>query len=229
MPENRKPEERAPENAGHARGIRSFVIREGRMTEGQRRALDECWDAYGIDPDGTVDPTAVFGNDRPVTLEIGFGMGDSLFEMAAADPATNYIGIEVHRPGVGHLLIKARDAGLTNLKVINTDSVTVMTRCIASASIDRIQIFFPDPWHKKRHHKRRLLNRDFTSVLVDRLKPGGVLHIATDWLPYAEAIGEVMANFPEMTRIAPPARPVTKYERRGTRLGHTVTDLAYRR
>ncbi|MEX0942975.1 MAG: tRNA (guanosine(46)-N7)-methyltransferase TrmB [Pseudomonadales bacterium] len=217
------------ESKEHARGIKSFVIREGRMTGGQRRALIEYWDDYGMACEGVVEPEKVFGNDAPVVVEIGFGMGDSLFELATSNPDTNYIGIEVHRPGVGHLLIKAMDAGLSNLKVINADSVTVMDKCIPHASIDRIQVFFPDPWHKKRHHKRRLVNRNFTSLLVDRLKPGGLVHIATDWRPYAQAIGEVMLEFPEMTPVEPPIRPVTKYERRGVMLGHKVTDLAWRK
>jgi tRNA (guanine-N7-)-methyltransferase len=212
------------------REIRSYVIREGRMSPGQRRALIEYWPQYGLNlADGKVDPVRIFTNDHPLVLEIGFGMGDSLLEMAAAEPATNFIGIEVHRPGVGHLLINASEAGLTNLRVFNADSKDVVEQCIVDACLDRIQVFFPDPWHKKRHHKRRLIALPFVQLLREKLKPNGVLHIATDWTPYAEKIRETLRHIPAMQPVTPPARPVTKYERRGVALGHDVTDLAYQR
>lgn len=212
------------------RAIRSYVIRAGRMTEGQRKALDDHWLRYGLDI--TDDPLAVqevFGNDHPVSVEIGFGMGDSLFDMASNEPGRNFVGVEVHPPGVGHLLIRAAEAGLDNLRVFNADGIDVMTSAFAPDSIDVIQVFFPDPWHKKRHHKRRLLNRDFLLLLASRLKPGGILHIATDWLPYAGEIAETAAGIDDLSPVTPPSRPQTKYERRGVRLGHDVTDLAFQK
>lgn len=198
------------------------------MTEGQRRALAELWEAFGLDVDrGLVKPLDVFGNEYPLVVEIGFGMGDSLFDMAHANPDENFIGIEVHRPGVGHLLRRADEAGIGNLRVFNADSVEVLRRCFDVASIDRLQIFFPDPWHKKRHHKRRLVNPRFAAMAQEKLKPGGILHIATDWPPYAEDIEAVLAEVPGMARVEAPSRTQTKYERRGLKLGHKVADLAW--
>lgn len=208
--------------------IRSYVIREGRMTDGQKRALDEQWARFGIDSShGKLDFDSLFEVIQPVTVEIGFGMGDSLFEMASARPTTNFLGIEVHRPGVGHLLIKAAEADLANLKVMKKDSVEVLNHCVGNATVDCVQIFFPDPWHKKKHHKRRLINRDFVNLLADRLKPGGLFHVATDWPNYAEWINEAVLEVPELSPVPPPPRPVTKYERRGIRLEHEVRDLAW--
>ena len=199
------------------------------MTPGQRRALDEHWPRYGLDvDDGPVDVCTAFDRDAPVTIEIGFGMGDSLFEMASTQPGRNFIGVEVHAPGVGHLLIRASEAGLDNLRVFNADGIDVIERAIADGCADTIQVFFPDPWHKKRHHKRRLLGREFMARLVAKLKWGGCLHIATDWLPYAEEIRETAASIPGIEAVSPPPRPRTKYEQRGIRLGHEVTDLAWR-
>ena len=200
------------------------------MTQGQRKALETHWGRYGLDPDeGALDPGKVFGTSRPVVVEIGFGMGDSLFEMAQQQPDNNFIGIEVHRPGVGHLLNLAASAALENLRVYNADSVPVLDRCIASASLDRVQVFFPDPWHKKRHHKRRLIGPSFATTLHERLKTGGIVHVATDWPDYAENIRETMAGIPYFESVSPPGRPVTKYERRGIAHGHPIIDLAWRR
>ncbi|MCB1693902.1 MAG: tRNA (guanosine(46)-N7)-methyltransferase TrmB, partial [Pseudomonadales bacterium] len=165
----------------------------------------------------------------PLVIEIGFGMGDSLLECAMSHPERNFIGIEVHRPGVGHLLIKAAEAGICNLKVINADSTTVMSLGFPPGSADVVQVFFPDPWHKKRHNKRRLLSAGFLDVLERVLKPGGILHVATDWEPYAASIASAAAEIPTFEATAAPPRPVTKYERRGQRLGHVVTDLAFKK
>ncbi len=211
-------------------GVRSYVIRAGRMTEGQRRALESLWPRFGLDvEDGLIDPIAIFGIQAPLTIEIGFGMGASLIEMAATAPERHFIGIEVHPPGVGHLLIEAAEKNLTNLRVFNDDGVPVLTNAIPCDCADVIQIFFPDPWHKKRHHKRRLISREFAELLVSRLKPGGVIHIATDWAPYATSIREVMGMVDVLVETQPPSRPETKYEQRGIRLGHEVFDLAWQR
>lgn len=195
------------------------------MTPGQKRALDTAWPAYGLSvADGVLDLETLFVKPGPVILEIGFGMGDSLFEMAASNPHLNYIGVEVHRPGVGHLLKLAADAELRNLKVFSEDSIDVLSQCVPVKSLAGVQIFFPDPWHKKKHHKRRLINAAFVALIESRLTVGGVLHIATDWANYAEWIQEVLAGWP-VADI--PDRVETKYERRGKRLEHEVFDLAY--
>ncbi|MCB1647256.1 MAG: tRNA (guanosine(46)-N7)-methyltransferase TrmB [Pseudomonadales bacterium] len=213
----------------HKRAIRSYVIREGRMTPGQTRALETQWQHYGLDvTESPVDIQAIFPVSQYTVLEIGFGMGDSLFEMAVEHPDYNYLGAEVHRPGVGHLLHRAADAGLQNLRVFNADSLDVLSRAIPEGSLDQVQIFFPDPWHKKKHHKRRLINEAFLALLKSRLKAGGLIHIATDWAPYAEVIEALLAQDPMLQSEPPPARPVTKYEKRGVRLGHQVFDLAAR-
>jgi tRNA (guanine-N7-)-methyltransferase len=212
------------------RQIRSYVIRAGRMTPGQIKALETQWVKYGIKP--THAPLlmdTLFPRFAPVVLEIGFGMGDSLFEMAQANPDLNFIGVEVHRPGVGHLLHRAAEAELTNLRVMSEDSVGILANCISEGTLATIQIFFPDPWHKKKHHKRRLISSEFLTLVFSRLAPGGILHVATDWAPYAEAIDEVVSNNQGFIATPPPARPVTKYERRGLRLGHEVFDRAWSR
>ncbi len=210
------------------RQIRSYVIRAGRMTPGQLHALETQWQSYGLEPTTTpVVPQTLFPKNAPLVLEIGFGMGDSLFEMVQQHLDMNFIGIEVHRPGVGHLLHLAAAAGVENLKVFCADSVDVLTHSLPANSLDRLQVFFPDPWHKKRHHKRRLINEAFVALALGRLKPGGVLHIATDWAPYAEVVQETVALNTGFVACEPPIRPVTKYERRGIRLGHEVFDLAW--
>ena len=218
------------------RPIRSFVLRPGRITEGQRRALDANWPAWGLDRSaGVLDPQRVFGRGGPLVLEIGFGMGRSLVEMAAAAPATNYIGIEVHPPGVGSLMHSMLESGVDNIRVYRDDAVTVLTECIGDASLDGVQIFFPDPWHKRKHHKRRLIQAPFVGMLTSRLKPGGFLHLATDWEDYAEhmlAVLEAAAGLKNLSPAGnyvqrPQARPLTRFERRGQRLGHGVWDLMY--
>ena len=226
------------------RRIRSFVRREGRMTEGQQRAFDELWGRFGIDPpdpdppeSGPLDLPSLFGRDAPLVLEIGFGNGDSLAEMAAAAPERNFLGIEVHRPGVGRLLRSIEERGLTNLRVMSEDAFAVLERYIADGALDTVQLFFPDPWHKKRHHKRRILQPPFVELIADRLRPGGLFHMATDWEHYAEQMMAVMSACTRFENSAGPGnyaprpdrRPLTKFEQRGRRLGHAVWDLIFRR
>ncbi|MDD3763477.1 MAG: tRNA (guanosine(46)-N7)-methyltransferase TrmB [Nevskiales bacterium] len=220
------------------RRIRSFVRREGRMTEGQRRALEDLWPRYGLErPPQALDLPAVFGRTAPVTFEIGFGMGDYLHARVLAEPERDFIGVEVHRPGVGRLLNRVAEAGRGNLRVASEDAVEVLRDWIAPASLDEIVIQFPDPWHKKRHHKRRLIQPEFARLVVSRLRPGGVLQLATDWAEYAEHMLAVLNADPDLVNEAadgrfvprPPARLKTKFEQRGERLGHAVFDLAYRR
>ena len=220
------------------RPIRSFVLRTGRMTPGQERAYQDNWQRFGLaHEDGALDFDAEFGRPGPRVLEIGFGMGASLVEMAAAAPRANFVGIEVHRPGVGKLLHSMVEQDVDNIRVYCHDAVEVLRDCIAPASLDTVQIFFPDPWHKKRHHKRRLIQAPFVSTLVQHIKPGGTLHLATDWENYAEQMLEVLSAEPQLRNDAgegnyaprPAHRPVTKFERRGEGLGHGVWDLVFRR
>lgn len=220
------------------RKIRSFVRREGRLTKGQEQALNECWPTMGIDFEATeLDWQQVFGNGNPVVLEIGFGMGASLVEMAKNAPEKNFIGIEVHTPGVGACLMAAREVGVTNLRVMCHDAVEVFEQMLPKESLDTVQLFFPDPWHKKRHHKRRIVQLPFAEMVRDKLKVGGVFHMATDWENYAEHMIEVMEAAPHYQNIAqegyyvprPDDRPLTKFEQRGHRLGHGVWDIKYTR
>jgi len=218
----------------YKREIRSYVIRDGRITPGQTRALEEYWPLYGFDlgadpkdQNEPIDRNLPFLTEYPVVLEIGFGMGDSLFEMAADTPGTNFIGVEVHRPGVGHLLGLVHREKLKNVRVFKSDSIEVLKYGLPDSILDKVQIFFPDPWHKKKHHKRRLITRTFVELIKQKLKPGGQLHIATDWEPYAQEIAELMDSLTAFEKCPVPERVVTKYEKRGLRLGHVVTDLAY--
>ncbi len=224
-------------SARHRR-IRSFVLRPGRMTEGQKRGMSEGWPRYGLDREaGVLDVQAAFGREAPLVLEIGFGMGVSLVEMAAAQPELNFLGVEVHRPGVGKLLHSVAERELDNIRVYCDDAVAVLENCIADQALDGVQIFFPDPWHKKRHHKRRLVQSSFVEALVPKLKPGGFLHLATDWENYAEQMLEVLEAQPALVNTSPETgycprpehRPLTKFEKRGQRLGHGVWDLYYLR
>ena len=214
--------------------IRSFVLRTGRMTDGQTHALEAHWARFGLEMASGEDPLQAFSQPtQPLVIEIGFGMGDSLLTMAKAAPTQNFLGIEVHPPGVGRLLQGAAEADLQNLKVYMADATDVLGSRIAPSSVERIQIFFPDPWHKKRHHKRRLIQPAFVAVLSRALRPGGTLHLATDWQPYAEVMLEVLNEAPELSNTAadycprPEYRPVTKFERRGERLGHGVWDIIF--
>ncbi len=226
------------------RPIRSFVLREGRLTAAQQRAFTELWPRFGVDwdPAGTVparlDLRHLFGNDRPVLLEIGFGSGESLVHMAADHPERNYLGLEVHRPGVGHLLLELERLGLGNVRVLRQDAAVLLDVGLAPASLDAVYLFFPDPWPKKRHHKRRILQPGLVGKLARVIRPGGTFHAATDWEPYAEhmratleAASDLFVNLAGPGRFAPrPAhRALTRFERRGLRLGHQVRDLIYTR
>ncbi|UVE19651.1 tRNA (guanosine(46)-N7)-methyltransferase TrmB [Pseudomonas sp. LS44] len=220
------------------RTIKSFVMRAGRITEGQQRAIDEGWPKFGLELEaGAPDFDAVFGRQAPRTFEIGFGMGHSTLEMAKAAPEQDFIGVEVHKPGVGALLMGVQQLELSNLRVYSCDALDVLRQCVADASLDRVLLFFPDPWHKARHHKRRIVQPAFAELIRQKLKVGGVLHMATDWEPYAEHMLEVMNVAPGYRNLAadgrcverPQERPVTKFERRGERLGHGVWDLKFAR
>lgn len=219
------------------RPVRSFVIRASRATDSQRKALDAHWDKYVTPFDQTeLGLQALFGRNAPLTVEIGFGMGDSLLAMAAADPQRNFLGIEVHQPGVGKLMLGLESQSIDNVRVVCHDATEVLAQALTPSSIDRLQIYFPDPWPKKRHHKRRLVQPEFIALAASRMASGGQLHLATDWEPYAEHMLEVMeaselfsnSNGPGQF-WSNPQRPQTKFERRGIRLGHGVWDLLYTR
>lgn len=244
--QDHKTIEQAKAEGKYIRTIKSFVKREGRLTKGQQAALDQHWPTMGLEhAQGLVNFEQLFGNNNPVVLEIGFGMGASLVEMAKNAPDKNFIGIEVHLPGVGACLSSANEAGVDNLKVYEHDAVEILSDCFADQSIDTIQLFFPDPWHKTRHHKRRIVQSAFVQSLRSKLKIGGVFHMATDWENYAEHMIEVMEQEIGFTNIAaeinssenansifverPEHRPLTKFEQRGHRLGHGVWDIMYKR
>ena len=219
------------------RPIRSFVMRTGRMTVGQTRALEELWPKYGVE--FSAEPLSLdslFGRTAPRTLEIGFGNGEHLAALAAAHPERDYFGIEVHRPGVGHLLLVASINNLTNVRVSSHDAVEVLREQIAEGSLDEVLVLFPDPWHKKRHHKRRLIQPPFVELIASRLRPGGVLRLATDWKEYALQMLEVLSAaktlFINLSPTGdwmprPEERAPTRFEKRGARLGHGVWDLAF--
>lgn len=218
------------------KSIRSFVIRAGRITSGQKAAFDNWWPSYGLSLyKGAINPAEVFGRTAPLVLEIGFGMGDSLLEMAKNEPEKDFIGIEVHPPGVGKLINEAGKAGVKNLRVYMADAMDVLEDCIPDAAIDRLQLYFPDPWHKKKHNKRRIVQPAFVQKLRPKLKLGGVFHMATDWQPYAEHMLEVMNVAENYANVSldngysprPDYRPITKFEKRGERLGHGVWDLLF--
>jgi tRNA (guanine-N7-)-methyltransferase len=226
----------APARVEHPRTIRSYVMRAGRTTEGQARALATLGPRFILPyREAPLDFAAVFGRQAPVILEIGFGMGDATAHIAALQPQHDFIGCEVHEPGVGALLKHIGEQGLTNLRIVQHDAVEVLQHMIPPASLAGVHIFFPDPWHKKRHHKRRLIQPPFVAQLVTRLAPGGYLHCATDWEPYARQMLEVLSACPELQNTAagfaprPAYRPQTKFEKRGLRLGHGVWDLVFRR
>lgn len=215
------------------RTIRSFVRRAGRLTTGQAQALQELWPVFGIDfSDELIDLDSVFGRAAPSVLEIGFGNGETLVEQAAANPSTDFIGIEVHEPGVGHCLLRAHAAGISNLRLSRHDAIDVLRHQIPDASLRRINLYFPDPWPKKRHHKRRILQHDFLQMLSRKIEPGGTFHIATDWQDYAEQIDELIGS-DHSFRLSerrthgggdPLDRSTTKFERRGLQQGHKIWD-----
>jgi tRNA (guanine-N7-)-methyltransferase len=222
----------------HPRSIRSFVVRGGRITEAQQRALDLLWPKYGVEfAPRPLDFDTTYGRHAPVSVEIGFGNGENLVAMASAHPERNYLGIEVHRPGVGRLMLALEERQLSNVRVSCHDAVQVLGQQLAPSSVDEVLILFPDPWPKKRHHKRRLVQTPFVELIADRLDVNGVLRFATDWEPYA---ADVLATLSACRRLAnlseaggftprPDERHPTRFEKRGERLGHSVWDLAFRR
>ncbi|MGS0673539.1 tRNA (guanosine(46)-N7)-methyltransferase TrmB [Shewanella sp. 125m-1] len=226
------------EEGKYLRKVRSFVLREGRLTKGQAQAMEQQWPIMGLDytPE-SIDLVEVFGREADTVLEIGFGMGASLVEMAKAAPELNFIGIEVHKPGVGACLAEAAEAGVTNLRVYHHDAIEVLENSIAEGSLACVQLFFPDPWHKTRHHKRRIVQAPFAELIRKKLKVGGVFHLATDWENYSEHMLEVMNAAPGYKNQSatgdvverPEHRPLTKFEARGHRLGHGVWDLMFER
>ncbi len=218
------------------RTIRSFVKREGKITTGQEAAIERLWPQFGVDFEvNELDMQLLFGRDHFRVMEIGFGNGLSLAEMAEAHPEQDFFGVEVHRPGVGSLLVQVGQRGLDNVRVSQEDAVQVLSQQVPAQSLDRLQIFFPDPWHKKRHHKRRLIQPEFLSLAVAKLKCGGRIHVATDWENYAEHILRTLEQNPYLSNCfkgfaeKPEYRPTTKYEIRGQRLGHEVWDLIFQR
>jgi tRNA (guanine-N7-)-methyltransferase len=220
------------------RPVRSFVRRAGRLTEAQRRALDELLPRFGVDPeDRVLNFEELFGNDRPVILEIGFGNGEVTWRVARAHPEQNFLAVEVHEPGIGRLLLALEREGIDNVRVACADAVAWLRDRVGPRSLDGVRIYFPDPWPKKRHHKRRLIQAGFLELLASRMKPGAILHLATDWAPYAEHMLEVVNGSPYFENLSrtgggsprPDWRPRTKYEQRGERLGHRVIDLLLRR
>ncbi len=220
----------------HRRRIRSFVTRAGRVSTGQRRALDELGPRFVLPFDGQLlDWTGAFGRSGARVLEIGFGMGATTAEIAARRPDDDFLGIEVHEPGVGALLKLIEEQNLTNIRIIQHDAVEVLEQMLPESGLDGVHIYFPDPWHKARHHKRRLIQPKFVGMLASRVRTGGYLHLATDWENYAEQMLEVLSAEPTLQNTVadyaprPDYRPVTKFERRGLRLGHGVWDLMFRK
>ncbi len=228
----------APGGDGRRQPIRSYVLRGGRITNAQRRALDELLPRRGLPfAPALLDLDAVYGRSAPRVMEIGFGNGATLIELAASRPGTDFLGVEVHPPGIGQLLLGIEARGLANVRVIAHDAVEVLRHQIPPASLDEVLLYFPDPWPKKRHHKRRIVQAAFAALVASRLRPGGTLRLATDWEPYAEWMLEVLNAEPALLNAAanrrwierPPGRGSTRFEARGQRLGHRVFDLEYRR
>ena len=219
------------------RQIRSFVLRKGKMTTGQKKAVEELMPIFAFTPDAPIDFAALFGNDNPVWLDIGFGNGESIIHAAQKYPNVNFLGIEVHLPGVGHLLMAIDEFNLNNVRIIRNDAVDMLNLFIKDDSLAAVHIYFPDPWHKKRHHKRRIINQAFLDLIQTKLTHGGRLHYASDWEPYAIEVKELFAentwldNQQQDNGFAPRPewRPVTKFERRGQRLEHGTYDLIMRK
>ena len=218
------------------RPIRSFVLRAGRVSHAQQRALDQLLSVYGIPYRAEqLDLDQAFGRSAPHILEIGFGMGETTAHIAARHPENDYLGVEVHTPGIGSLLKQIEEQGLRNLRIIAHDAIEVLHHMLGPACLDGVHIFFPDPWPKKRHHKRRLIQPALVSLLCEKLKPGGYIHAATDWDHYAEHILAVLSAEPGLENTAagyapkPDYRPTTKFETRGLKLGHGVWDIVFRK
>ncbi|WP_244375749.1 tRNA (guanosine(46)-N7)-methyltransferase TrmB [Streptomyces ficellus] len=238
--EPRFPEGPAPDPAGShfERRIRSFQPRRSRVTPGQGDALRRLWGTWGLDIDGqrVLDLGAMFGG-LPVVLEIGFGMGEATAQMAADDPSTGILAVDVHTPGQGNLLSLAEKAGLSNVRVANGDAIILLREMLAPDALDGVRVYFPDPWPKKRHHKRRLIQPEFLGLVATRMRPGAVLHCATDWEPYAEQMLEVLTAHPAFENTVPDGgyaprpgfRPLTRFEGQGLDNGHVVHDLLFRR
>jgi tRNA (guanine-N7-)-methyltransferase len=218
------------------RRIRSFMPRQGRATPSQKNALDTLWDKYGLDPQQPCDFTQIFPQAAPLILEIGFGNGDSLAAMAAANPQLNYLGVEVHRPGVGRLMLLLEEKGLTNVRIYQHDAIEILEQRIPDHSLAGVQLFFPDPWQKRCHHKRRIVKPSFVELLTQKLVTGGYFHAATDWEHYAKDMLKVISANPKLVNASktqtfcerPDYRPLTKFEQRGIRLGHGVWDLIFK-
>jgi tRNA (guanine-N7-)-methyltransferase len=218
------------------RSIRSFVLRQGRLSNAQRRAHETLMPKYGIPYSGKLlDLALIFGRSAPKFLEIGFGMGETTALIAQTHPQNDYLAVEVHTPGVGSLLKQVEELGLTNIRIIQHDGVEVLQHALRPECLDGVHIFFPDPWPKARHHKRRLIQGEFVALLCSHLKPGGYIHVATDWEDYAKQILKVLSGEPHLTNTAvgyaprPEYRPMTKFEQRGLRLGHRVWDVIFRK
>ncbi len=217
--------------------IKSFIRRQGRATTGQRLALENHWDTYCLSPEQALDLTAAFGRQAPLIIEIGFGNGASLAEMAAANPELNYLGIEVHRPGVGHLMMLLDERGISNVRIFHHDAIEILEQKIADHSVDGVHLFFPDPWQKRRHHKRRIVRPSFLELLNKKLKIGGYFHAATDWEHYAKDMLKTISADTGLQNASPTGdfcprpdyRPLTKFENRGLGLGHGVWDLIFRK
>jgi len=217
--------------------IKSFIRRVGRMTDAQRNAVDTLWDKYCLDPEADCDLPAIFGRTAPVILEIGFGNGESLAKVAEDNPDQDYIGIEVHKPGVGNLLAQLERKEISNVRVFYHDAIEVLEKCIPDASLSGMHLFFPDPWHKRKHHKRRIVRPSFVKLIAQKIKPEGYFHAATDWQHYAVHILKILAVAEHFVNTSasqdyctrPDYRPLTKFEQRGLRLGHGVWDLIFKR
>ena len=207
------------------RTVRSFVMRKGRVSPAQSNALRQFLVEFELPVENLALLPDQFSRKQPLTLEIGFGMGDSLLEILLAHSERNFLGLEVHEAGVGHLLNEAKKAGVANLRIMKLDAMEVL-KSSPSSVFERVQVFFPDPWHKKRHHKRRLISAQFMELIYRVLIPDGLFHVATDWQPYADQMEQLFQTDPRFQRCSAPPRPVTKYERRGRLLGHKVVDIA---
>jgi tRNA (guanine-N7-)-methyltransferase len=224
-------------NSRPARPVRSYISREGRLTRGQRQAIETLFPVYGLDTSGSefekIDFSREFGREADTVLEIGFGDGEALLQMARENPQNDYLGIEVHRPGLGHLLLQVKSLALENVRVAREDAVEFIPNAVMDSSLDRICLFFPDPWPKKKHHKRRILQQPFIALCTAKLKPGGLFHFATDWQDYAQQALLRFDDVPGLVNLAgagcysprPQQRPLTKFEKRGIRLGHGVWDI----